>query len=142
YTQDFNVLANDAVAATREVRRLAGARAGRVGFMGGSEGGWVAPLAATRTSVDFVIVAYGLAVSVIDEDQQEVALEMRLKGHSPEEIAKAQEVAAAAEAVFESGFTEGFKHFNEVRAKYSGQPWYKDVHGNYTYLILPYSEAE
>jgi uncharacterized protein len=143
YTQDFSLLANDAVAAMREARRLAGARAGRVGYWGGSQGGWVAPIAATRAPVDFVIVGYGLAFSVIDEDQQEVALEMRLKGHSPEEIAKAQEVAAAAEAVFESGFTKGFERFNAVRAKYRNEPWYKDVHGNYTYFILPYSsEAE
>src|SRR5580700_3788302 len=142
YTQDFSLLANDAVAAMREARQLAGARAGRIGYQGTSEGGWVAPLAATRAAVDFVIVGYGLAFSVIDEDQQEVALEMRLKGHSPEQIAKAQEVAAAAEAVFESGFTEGFERFDTVRAKYRGEAWYKDLHGNYTYLILPYSEAE
>ncbi len=142
YTQDFNLLANDAVAAMREARRLAGARAGRIGYFGGSEGGWVAPLAATRAPVDFIIVGYGLAFSVIDEDQQEVALEMRLKGHSPEEIAKAQEVAAAAEAVFESGFTKGLEHFDAVRAKYHNESWYKDVHGNYTYFILPYSGAE
>ncbi len=142
YTQDFSLLANDAVAALREARRLAGTRAGRIGYMGGSEGGWVAPLAATRAPVDFVIVGYGLAFSVIDEDQQEVALEMRLKGHSPEEMAKAQEVAAAAEAVFESGFTKGFERFDAVRAKYRGEPWYRDVHGNYTYFILPYSGAE
>jgi uncharacterized protein len=143
YTQDFNLLANDAVAAMREARRLAGARAGRVGYLGTSEGGWVAPLAETRAPVDFVIVGYGLAFSVIDEDQQEVALEMRLKGHSLQEIAKAQEVAAAAEAVFESGFTKGFERFNAVRAKYRSEPWYKDVHGNFTYFILPYTtEAE
>jgi pimeloyl-ACP methyl ester carboxylesterase len=142
YTQDFSLLANDAVAAMREARRLAGARAGRIGYFGGSEGGWVAPIAATRAPADFVIVGYGLAVSVIDEDQEEVALEMRLKGHSPEEIAKAQEVAAAAEAVFESGFTKGLERFDAVRAKYRGEPWYKDVHGNYTYFILPYSGAE
>jgi len=139
YTQDFSLLANDSVAAMREARRLAGARAGRIGYLGTSQGGWVAPLAATRTPVDFVIVGYGLAFSVIDEDQQEVALEMRLKGHSPEEIAKAQEVAAAAEAVFESGFTKGFERFDAVRAKYRSEPWYKDVHGNYTHFILPYS---
>jgi uncharacterized protein len=142
YTQDFNLLANDAVAATREARRLAGARAARIGYWGGSEGGWVAPLAATRAPVDFVIVAFGLAYSVIDEDQQEVALEMRLKGHSPEEIAKAQEVAAAAEAVFESGFTKGLERFDAVRARYRNESWYKDLHGNYTYFILPYSVAD
>jgi pimeloyl-ACP methyl ester carboxylesterase len=142
YTQDFEVLADDAVSAMREARRMAGPRAGRVGYQGGSQGGWVAPLAATRAPVDFVIVSFGLAVSVIDEDQQEVALEMRLKGHGPGEIAKALEVADAAETVIESSFTKGFERFDAVRAKYRGEPWYKDVHGNYTYLLLPYNEAE
>jgi pimeloyl-ACP methyl ester carboxylesterase len=142
YTQDFGVLADDAVAAMREARRIAGSRAGRVGYQGGSQGGWVAPLAATRAPVDFVIVSFGLAVSVIDEDQQEVALEMKLKGHGPAEITKALEVASAAEAVIESGFTKGFERFDAVRARYRNEPWYKDVHGNFTYLLLPYGEAE
>jgi pimeloyl-ACP methyl ester carboxylesterase len=142
YTQDFDVLAADAVAAMRAARRIAGPRAGRIGYQGGSQGGWIAPLAATRAPVDFVIVSFGLAVSVIDEDQQEVALEMRLKGHGAAEIAKALEVADAAENVIASSFTEGFEHFDAVRAKYRSEPWYKDVHGNYTYLLLPYTEAE
>ncbi len=142
YTQDFETLADDAIAAMREAKRIAGRRCARIGYQGGSQGGWVAPLAATRAPVDFVIVSFGLAVSVIDEDQQEVALEMRLKGHSQEEISKALEVASAAEAVFESGFTKGFERFEAVRAKYRNEPWYKDVHGNYTHFILPYTAAE
>jgi hypothetical protein len=102
----------------------------------------VAPLAAAREPVDFAIVSFGMAVSVIDEDQEEVALEMRLKGHSAEETAKAQEVAAAAEAVFESGFTKGFDRLEAVQAKYRGEPWFKDVHGDYAYMFLGKSEAE
>ena len=141
-TQDFDILADDAVAAMREARRIAGAHSARIGYQGGSQGGWVAPLAATRAPVDFVIVGFGLAVSVIDEDQQQVALEMRLKGHTQEEISKALEVASAAEAVFESGFTKGFERFDAVRAKYRDEPWYKDLHGNYTHFILPYTEGE
>jgi uncharacterized protein len=142
YTQDFNTLADDAVAAMREAERIAGTRCARIGYQGGSQGGWVAPIAATRAPVDFVIVSFGLAVSVIDEDQEEVALEMRLKGHNQEEISKALEVASAAEAVFESGFTKGFERFDAVRAKYRNEPWYKDLHGNYTHFILPYTAAE
>ena len=117
YTQDFDTLADDAVAAMREAKRIAGARCARIGYQGGSQGGWVAPLAATHAPVDFVIVSFGLAVSVIDEDQEEVALEMRLKGHSQEEISKALEVASAAEAVFESGFTKGFERFDAVKSQ-------------------------
>src|SRR5206468_6622896 len=120
----------------REAKRIAGTRCARIGYQGGSQGGWVAPLAATHAPVDFVIVSFGLAVSVIDEDQEEVALEMGFKGHSQEEISKALEVAAAAEAVFESGFTKGFERFDAVRAKYRNEPWYKDLHGNYTHFIL------
>lgn len=142
YTQDFGLLADDAVAAMREARRLAGSRLTRIGYQGGSQGGWVAPLAANRAHVDFVIVGYGLAVSVIDEDQEEVEIEMREKGHSPEEIAQALEVARAAEDVIASHFTEGFAELDAMRARYRSAPWYKDLHGNYTYLLLPYSQAQ
>ncbi|MBN8949856.1 alpha/beta hydrolase [Rhizobium sp. 60-20] len=142
YTQDFNLLADDAVAALQTARRLAGKRASRIGFQGGSQGGWVVPLAAARTTADFVIVSFGLAVSVIDEDREAVALEMRLKGHPPEDIAKALEIADAAEAVMESGLTGGFERFDVVRARYRLEPWYRDVHGNFTHLLLPYTSAE
>jgi uncharacterized protein len=142
YTQDFSLLADDAVAAMREARRLTGSRLTRIGYNAGSQSGWVAPIAANRAPVDFVIVGYGLAVSVIDEDQQEVEIEMREKGHSPAEIAQAFEVAGAAEVVIGSHFAEGFAELDAMRAKYRSAPWYKDLHGNYTYILLPYSEAQ
>jgi uncharacterized protein len=142
YTQDFDVLADDAIAAMHEARRIAGPRAGRVGYQGTSQGGWVGPLAAARMPVDFVIVSSGLAVSAIDEDQEEVALEMRLKGHSTEEITKALEVAGAAEAVIASDFTKGLEYFDAVRTRYRDEPWYKDLHGNFTFRVLPYTAAE
>lgn len=142
YTQDFWLLADDAVAALQEAKRLAGRRAGRTGFEGPSQGGWVAPIAATRSAPDFVIVTFGLAVSVIDEDQEAVALEMRLKGYGPDVIAKALEVASAAEALVENRFTRGFDELEAVRARYRNEPWYKDVHGNFTHFILAMSDSE
>ena len=143
YTQDFSLLADDAVAAVGEARRLAGVRLSRIGYQGGSEGGWVAPIAANRTPVDFVIVSFGLAVNVIDEDQEGVELQMREKGYPPEVIAKALEVASAAEAVFESDFKRGFAKLDEMRARYGSAPWYKDVHGDYAFFVLQqHSDAE
>ena len=142
YTQDYSLLADDAVAALRKARRLAGARAGRIGYQGGSQGGWVAPIAANRTSADFVIVCFGLAVNVIDEDQEAVELQMREKGYSPEVIAKALEVASAAETVMLSDFKSGFPKLDEVRAKYGSAPWYKDVHGDFAFFVLQESSDE
>jgi uncharacterized protein len=142
YTQDFNLLADDAVAAMRQARRIAGSRLARIGYQGSSQGGWVVPIAANRSNADFVIVCYGLAVSIIDEDQQEVEIEMREKGHSPAEIAQALQVAHAAEVVIASHFTGGFAELDAMRARYRAASWYKDLHGNYTYMLLPYSEKQ
>jgi len=148
YTQDFDVLADDAVAAMREARRLAGARAGRVGYQGGSQGGWIVPLAANRAPVDFAIVSFGLAVTVLEEDAQEVVLEMKLKGHSDAEIAKALEISHAAGVLAGDAMagTEiqaaDYAVFDAVRAKYRAEPWYRDVHGNFTHFLLPLNEEQ
>jgi pimeloyl-ACP methyl ester carboxylesterase len=142
YTQDYSLLADDAVAAMREAKRLAAARVGRIGYQGGSQAGWVEPIAANRAPVDFVIVCYGLAVNVIDEDQEAVELQMRERGYSADDIAAGLSVARAAENVFESGFTRGFAQFDSVRAKYRGALWYKNLRGDYTWFLLPHSEKE
>ncbi len=142
YTQDFDVLADDVGAAVAEARSLAGARLGRIGLQGGSEGGWVAPLAANSTHVDFVIVCFGLAVNVIEEDQESIELQMREKGYSPEIIAEAQEVGHAAEKLFMADFKGSYEEYDAMKAKYQKEPWYKDVQGDFTWLILPHTDAE
>ncbi len=148
YTQDFFVLADDAVAAMHEARRLAGARTGRVGYEGGSQGGWIVPLAANRAPVDFAIVSFGLAVTVLEEDEQEMALEMKVKGYPTDVIAKALEISHAAGAmVAEAMASKPIQHetdaaFDNVRAKYRNEPWFKDVHGNFTHFLLPLNEEQ
>ena len=141
YTQDFDLLADDATAAMATARRLAGTRAGRVGYQGASQGGWVAPLAANRAPADFVIVSFGLAVSILDEDLQQMEMELTDKGYPPEIVAKAQEIAHAAGEIFASNFKDGYAEFDTVRAKYRGESWYKNVHGHMTWLLLPHEEA-
>jgi dienelactone hydrolase len=142
YTQDFSTLADDAVAAMREARRLAGARAGRVGYQGGSEGGWVVPLAVNRASVDFAIVSFGLAVTVLQEDQESVALDMHFHHHSAEDTAKALELARTGERVVETGGKEDYAAFDALRRKYKSEPWYKDVHGDFLFFVLPLNKAQ
>ena len=142
YTQNFDLLADDAVAAMAEGRRLAGRRAGRMGFEGGSQGGWIAPLAASRTGADFSISSFGLLVTPLEEDREEIVLQMQLKHHTPEETAKALEIADAAGVLVASNFAEGYARFDALRAKAKDAPWYKDLEGNFTGTLLPLSEAE
>ena len=142
YTQDFNLLADDDVAAVEEARELAGPRLGRIGYQGGSEAGWTVPLAVNRTRVDFAIVCFGLAVDVMDEDQESIELQMREKGYSQDVVSKALEVGRAAEDLFAADFTHGFREFDEVRERYSKESWFKDVRGDFTWVILSHSDSQ
>ena len=143
YTQDFDVLADDAVAAAKEARRLAGTRAGRIGFRGASQGGWVAPLAAARTHVDFAIVVFGLAVSPLQEDHEAVEFQMRAKGHGDDEIRQAWAVSDVAGAMVASGFEhKRVEAFIAARAAARDKPWYPDLRGNISQVVLPMPDEE
>jgi hypothetical protein len=136
YTQDYLTLADDAIAALHEARRLAGARAGRMGYQGGSQGGWVAPLAARIEPVDFVVVGFGLAVSPLQEDREAIALDVTRHGYGVDVMAKAMEIADASAAILESNFQEGYDKLDAVRKRYGNEPWFKDIHGDVTWVLL------
>lgn len=137
YTQNFDVLAHDAVAALNEAKRLAGSRLGRIGYQGGSEGGWVVPIAANHVHVDFAIVSFGLAVTIMQEDQESVALDMYFHHRSASDTAKALKLARAGEYVVETGGKHGYETFDRLRRMYRSEPWYKYVHGDFLFLVLP-----
>lgn len=136
YTQDYLTLAVDAIHAAREARRLAGARAGRIGYQAGSQGGWVAPLAARIAPVDFVVVSFGLAVSPLDEDREAIAADIARAGFGADALAGAMEIADATAALIESDFTEGYAALAAVQARYRDAPWYPAVRGNFTGYLL------
>jgi uncharacterized protein len=142
FTHDYLTLADDAIAATCEAKRLAGARAGRIGYLGTSQGGWVAPLAAKIEAVDLVLVAYGLAVSPLEEDRSALALDLTRRGYGADTVAKAMEVAGATSAVLLSNFREGYDQVEAVRRKYEKEPWFPLLHGNVSFVILQRPAAE
>lgn len=142
FTHDYLMLADDAIAAMREAKRLGNARAKRVGYFGTSQGGWVAPLAAKIEAVDFVIIGYGLAVSPLDEDREALALDITRHGYGPDVLAKAMEVADATSAVLLSDFHEGYDQVEAVRRKYGNEPWFPLLHGDVSFIILQKSPAE
>jgi pimeloyl-ACP methyl ester carboxylesterase len=136
YTQSYLLLANDAIAAVEEARRLAGPRAGRIGYQGGSQGGWVAPLAAKISPVDFVIVGFGLAVSPLDEDREAIAYDMQRQGYGPDIMAKAMQIADASATILLSNFRSGYDKLDALNRKYGKDPWFKHVHGDVTWILL------
>jgi pimeloyl-ACP methyl ester carboxylesterase len=142
YTQDYLVLANDAIAALREAKRLAGARAGRVGYQGGSQGGWVAPLAARIEPVDFVVVGFGLAVSPLQEDRSAIALDITRHGYGDDVMVKAMQIADASAAILNSNFQDGYDQLDAARTRYQAEPWFRYIHGDVTWALLEKSPQE
>ena len=142
YTQDYLLLADDASAALNEARRLAGGRAGRMGYQAGSQGGWVAPLAAKIAPADFVIVGFGLAVSALEEDREAIALDMTRRGYGPDVIANAMRVSDATAEIIRSDFRSGYEQLAAIRATYGKEPWFKYVHGDVSFFLLETPEAK
>lgn len=136
YTQDFHVLAEDAAAAVLEARRLAGTRAGRVGLHGASQGGWIAPLAASQTPVDFVTVAFGLAYGALSEDSDQVILDLKAKGWGADVLEQARAITDVSSAFIASHGKTGFGDLEAVRARYGAEPWFADIKGEFTGFLL------
>lgn len=143
FNAHIGMLADDMVAATGAVRALPAVKGIPLGLMGESQGGWVAPLAASRKSVDFVIASYGMAVSMIEEDRQEVAQSLRMAGYGndPEVMAKGEELHRAAIRVMQSRFREGLGELERLKDAYGDEPWFARIEGDFT-RTLSHASAE
>jgi uncharacterized protein len=142
YTQNFELLADDAAAAFRHATTLAKGRHGRAGYFGGSQGGWVAPLAATRTPAQFVAVAFGLMGSPIDEDREQMLLEARTAGLNADSIASINQLSSATARILRSRFSSGFNELEAVRRQLKGKPWADSIKGEYSGDMLRMSDAD
>lgn len=142
YTQNFELLADDAAAALAQARTLAAGRYSRAGFFGGSQGGWVAPRAAALAHADYVAVGFGLVMTPLEEDEQQVVLEMKEKGYDDKAVARAREVADAAGGVMASHFTSGYEQLADVKQRFAEEPWLHSIEGEFTGPMLAESEAD
>ncbi len=138
YTQDFHVLAGDARAALEQARAIAGPRISSIGFVGASQGGWVAPLAAREADVDFVVALYGLAVNALQEDRYEIMQSLERAGWGEAEQAKGSQLSEAAGQIMLSDFRDGYAEFDRLRSLYRDEPWFEDLEGEFTSEMLPY----
>lgn len=138
YTQDFHVLAADAAAAAREARRLAGSRMDALVYAGGSQGGWVAPLAHRLEPADRLIVGYGLTVSPLEENRSEVLQDLAAAGYGADALAAAGEVVDATATLMATGFRDGYAEYARVRRLYRAEPWFTAIDGEFSGQILKY----
>lgn len=88
HTSSFDDLAGDALAAVRLLKRRRDINPRQIGVMGSSQGGWIAPLAASKSKdVAFVIGISAAGVPGADQERFDQVNRLRLQGQ-PEEILK------------------------------------------------------
>ncbi|MES3021507.1 MAG: alpha/beta hydrolase [Pseudomonadota bacterium] len=136
YTQNFPLLADDLVAASREARRLAAGRHGRFGLVGLSQGGWIVPLAAARAKAGFLGIGYGLAVDIAEEDEAQVALELRERGYGDDVLAKARSVTDITSRIVKSAYKDGIDDLAAVQHHYGKEAWFSVIKGAYSGVLL------
>ena len=142
YTQNFELLADDAAAALAQARRMATGRFGRSGFFGGSQGGWVAPLAATRAPADFVAIGFGLVVSPIEEDREQLLDEAGRMHLDARALAQLQRLSNATAALVRSHFASGYENLAKVRREIGDAQWATTIEGEYSGDMLRMADAD
>jgi pimeloyl-ACP methyl ester carboxylesterase len=140
-TANFELLAADMAAVVKTVRAQPAVKGVRTGLMGESQGGWIVPLTATLTPVDFIIASYSLLIPPREENRQEILHD--LHGHYSEAaIAQAMQVVAATDEVVRTGFNGGLEALDSLKTLYGREPWFKSLQGDYTGPILHASRAQ
>ena len=96
-TAGFDDLAADALAGVAVLRARAGVDSARVGLVGLSQGGWIAPLAAARSPhVAFVVDVSGATVSYAEQSFHEMGNTARQAGLSEAAVAEVLALNRAA----------------------------------------------
>jgi pimeloyl-ACP methyl ester carboxylesterase len=142
YTQNFELLAEDASRALAQARQLAQGRFDRAGYFGGSQGGWVAPLAARRAPADFVAVGFGLVVSPIEEDREQMIAEARSAGLDAKALEGIDRLSRATAILLRSHFQTGYEALDAIRRDPATRAWADRIVGEHSGPMLRTSDAD
>jgi uncharacterized protein len=120
----FEVLADDAIAVVEHVAALPEIDGRRAGLWGISQGGWVAPLAATRSErVAFLVLVASAGVSPAEQMRWAVPRQLRLAGYGDDAV----ELQSAARAELEDVIhgRGSAERAEELLAAGSREPWWR-----------------
>lgn len=139
FTFNFEQLADDAGVVARYLAEHVEIDPDRVGLVGYSQGGWVAPLAASRHDVvGFVIVNYGMIESPAEEAQMEMRQLLIDAGVAGDTLESGDELIRAAVNLVINKFEYGWPRFLELKKKYRDADWIKHLDGTPVGKLVAY----
>lgn len=121
-------LADDVLAAVRFMRQRNDIDPDQIGIEGDSEGGWIAPVVATRDPrIKFVVIWAGPAMDYVPELMNEVEEGMKARGLSGDELKKALEFKRRALTMLADGAglnDEAWAKFQAFVGPYRNEKWF------------------
>lgn len=122
WKDSFDNYAADAVAAAQLVSKHKAVDPGRIGIFGHSQGGWIAPLAASRSNLfSFVIISAGNAVNPVEQHLYNGMCLNRERG-VPEWAIK--EIYEFRVIKYEAGITGNLEKYNAALPIAQEKPWF------------------
>jgi uncharacterized protein len=130
YTQNFHVLARDVLAAVDWLRQQPVIDPASIHLSGYSQGGWIAPLAASRTQgIRSVLVSYGPMVPITGEDRWGYVYALQRKGFGEDAIREADRIDDAIGAIVDHG-EDRWDEIDRLLDEAEGKPWFEAVKGS------------
>lgn len=131
YTQNFHVLARDVIAAVDALRSRDEIESGNIHLSGYSQGGWIAPLAAARTTgIRSLLIGYGPMVPIVDEDRWGYVYTLGKEGHGGEALAAADRIHETLVRIIDHGESERWDELAGLLEEAEGQDWFDDLAGS------------
>jgi len=123
----FDILAMDANAAADALAKRDDIDKSRIGFVAASQGGWVAPLAASlNKNIAFMIIVSGSVSTVGEDNLFERTARLKKEGFSDSEIKEVEGMHIVDQEVTRSG--NRFDEFKKMWDQYKTAGWFKRVY--------------
>jgi dienelactone hydrolase len=128
YTQHFPDLAEDVKAAVEFLAEQPEVDPARIGLVGYSQGGWIAPLAVAQGApVNTIVVNYGVARPVFDEDRWGYVWSLRNAGFGEREIAEVDSLNAIMAQIIDERRKDVYPQLRAAVEEARDKPWFDAV---------------
>jgi pimeloyl-ACP methyl ester carboxylesterase len=130
YNQNFYALSDDVVAAVDWLRQRPEIDTANIHLAGYSQGGWIAPLAATKTgAIKSLLINYGPMVPITGEDRWGYVLALQEKGFDDDAIAKVDQINDVVSAIMDDGENRWSELAKKLDAA-EGEAWFEAIAGS------------